>query len=173
MDYFTNLVARTGYYAPSLAEGSSYEMVRLSNNYWLMLTLYRNHWLARRIVDLPAIDMTRAWPTLITDQTPDNINKFDRTIRKTRTQRTIKQCLKWARLYGGSGALICIKGHEEYLEEPLDLDDVTPGSYLGLIPFDRWVGVYPIGQISGNRRRSEKLGIAGILRGARNGKRWR
>jgi hypothetical protein len=39
-DYFRNLAARMGYGTPSLAEGTEYEMVRLSNDYWLMLTLY-------------------------------------------------------------------------------------------------------------------------------------
>lgn len=144
-DYFVNMIARMGYGSQSLAEGSSYEMVRLSNNYWLMLTLYRNHWLARRIVDLPAQDMVRAWPKLVTDLEPDDIKKFDRTIDRTYTKRRLRQALKWARLYGGAGALMVIKGHEERLEEPLDLDDVNPGTYLGLIPFDRWAGISPEG----------------------------
>ena len=158
-DYFTNILSRTGYGTPSLAESSSYEMVRLSNNYWLMLTLYRNHWLARRIVDLPAIDMTRAWPKVVCDKSPEDIEKFDRTIDRTRTSRAIRQAIKWARLYGGAGAVICIKGHEDYLDEPLDLDDVTPGSYLGLIPFDRWVGIYPVGQIQETMENPQDWGL--------------
>jgi hypothetical protein len=158
-DYFSNVLARTGYGTPSLAESSSYEMVRLSNNYWLMLTLYRNHWLARRIVDLPAIDMTRAWPKLVVDRSPDDIEKFDRTVHRTGTRAAIRKALKWARLYGGAGAVICIKGHEEFLDEPLDLDDVTPGSYLGLIPFDRWVGMYPVGQISETFDKPQEWGL--------------
>ena len=143
LDYFTNQLARLGYGTPSLPEGRQYNLVRLSNNYLLLLTLYRNHWIARRIVDLPAIDMTRAWPKLNCELAPKEIQKFDRTVQRTYTPRTIRQTIKWARLYGGAGALMVIKGHEKYLDEPLDLDDVNPGTYRGLIPFDRWVGIYP------------------------------
>jgi phage-related protein (TIGR01555 family) len=147
-DYFSNQMARMGWGTASLPEATQYEMVRLSNNYYLLLTLYRNTWIARRIVDLPAIDMTRAWPKVVCDRSPMEIQKFDRTVQRTYTPRAIRQAAKWARLYGGAGALIAIKGHEEYLNEPLDLDDITPGSYLGLIPFDRWVGIYPSGSVS-------------------------
>lgn len=148
LDYFTNMAARTGYGTPSIGESATYEMVRLSNNYELLLTLYRNHWIARRIVDIPAIDMTRAWPKITSDIPPDDIASFDRTIEQTRTPRAIRRAIKWARLYGGGGALMVISGHEKYLEEPLDTDDVNPGTYRGLIPFDRWVGIYPTGQLS-------------------------
>lgn len=148
LDYFSNALARMGYGTPSLAEGADYNLVRLSNDYYLLLTMYRNHWIARRIVDLPAIDMTRAWPKLNCELKPDDIKKFDRTIQRTYTPRAIRNAIKWSRLYGGAGALIAIKGHEGYLNEPLDLNDVNPGTYLGLIPFDRWVGIYPQEQLS-------------------------
>lgn len=159
LDYFTNVLSRMGWGTASLPESTSYEMVRLSNNYWLMLTLYRNHWLARRIVDLPAQDMTRAWPKLATDLPPDDLEKFNRTIKRTYTPRQLRKALKWARLYGGAGALIAIKGHENYLDEPLDLDDVNPGSYLGLIPFDRWVGIYPKGVVEDNLEHPNEWGL--------------
>lgn len=147
-DYFSNALARMGYGTPSLPEATEYNLVRLSNNFWLLLTLYRNHWIVRRVVDVPAMDMTRAWPKLTCELAPEDIQKFDRTIRRTQTVRDIRTAIQWARLYGGSGALIAIRGHEDILDEPLDLDDVEPGSYLGLIPFDRWVGIYPEGNVS-------------------------
>src|SRR5208337_3580708 len=159
-DAFTNAAARMGWGTSSLVEATDYEMVRLSNNYWLLLTLYRNHWICRRIIDLPAVDMTRAWPKLVCDVPPDEIQTFDRTVQRTLTPHRIRQSIKWARLYGGGGALMAIKGHEKYLEEPLDLDDVNPGSYLGLIPFDRWVGITPTtGEISQDLEHPEDWGL--------------
>jgi phage-related protein (TIGR01555 family) len=143
LDYYTNPAARMGYGTPSLNEGTEYQMVRLSNNYWLMLTLYRNHWICRRVVDLPAQDMTRAWPKLNCDKEPDDIKEFDRTVARTFTPRRIRQAMKWARLYGGAGCLICLRGHENKLDKPLKLDDINPDTYLGLIPFDRWSGIQP------------------------------
>lgn len=158
-DYFSNALARTGYGTPSLPEATSYELERLSNNYWLMVTLYRNHWIARRVVDLPAQDMTRAWPKLTCDISPDDISKFDNKVMRSYTPQQMRRAMKWSRLYGGAGALIAIKGHEDMLDEPLDLDDVTPGSYLGLIPFDRWVGINPTGPVADNYERPTDWGL--------------
>ncbi len=146
-DFFTNAMARMGYGSNSIPEATEYVMERLSNNYWLLLTLYRNHWIARRVVDLPAQDMTRAWPKLTCDLSPEDIQKFDRTVARTYTPLQIRKALKWSRLYGGAGALIAIKGQEDILDKRLNLDDINPGTYLGLIPFDRWVGITPTGTV--------------------------
>lgn len=148
-----------GYQTSSLPEATEYRMERLSLNYWLMLTLYRNHWIARRMVDMPAEDMTRAWPVLSSELPPDEIERFNRIIDSTFTPSRVCQALKWARLYGGAGALIVLRGHDEQLDQPLDLDDVAPGSYLGLIPFDRWVGVQPDGEISSDIERPEDYNL--------------
>src|SRR5208283_3260225 len=51
----------------------------------------------------------------------------------------------WSRLFGGAGALMVIKGHENILDKPLKLDDINPDSYKGLIVFDRWSGITPVG----------------------------
>src|SRR5260370_9752027 len=76
-DFFSNIPARMGYGSPSLAESATYEMDRLSYNYWLLITLYRNHWISRRIVDTPAQDMGRAWPSLTSAITPPYITRID------------------------------------------------------------------------------------------------
>jgi phage-related protein (TIGR01555 family) len=142
-DFFSNAAARTGFGTPSLTEGTSYELVRMSNDYWLLVTLYRNHWISRRIVDTPASDMVRAWPRLTSEIDPDDISRIDKVIRKTQTKSKVLLALQWARLFGGAGALIQIDGHENILDEPLDIDSVELGAFKGLIPFDRWSGIYP------------------------------
>jgi hypothetical protein len=144
-DAFTNAVARMGYQTPSVAEGANYELVRWTNDYWLMITLFRNHWIARKIVEIPAKDMIKAWPKLNCKLTPEQISKFDRTVERTLTPLRIKKAITWARLFGGAGALMVIKGHENILDQPLNLDQVNPGSYKGLIVFDRWSGITPKG----------------------------
>lgn len=148
LDAFRNAPARMGYATPSLAEAAEYELVRWSNNYWLMITMFRNHWLSRRIVEAPAQDMCKAWPRLKCDLSPDDIKQFDRVIRRTFTGQRIEGAITWARLFGGGAALIVIKGHENILDKPLDLDDIAPGSYKGLIVFDRWSGIQPGTEIS-------------------------
>lgn len=144
-DAFRNAVARMGYGTPSVAEGVEYILERWTNNYWLMITLFRNHWIPRKIVEIPAKDMCKAWPRLNCDLTPDQIADFDRTIERSLTPKKIKRAITWARLFGGAGALMVIKGHENILDQPLDLDMINPGSYKGLIVFDRWSGITPVG----------------------------
>ena len=147
-DAFTNAAARMGWGTPSLAESADYTMVRISYDYWLLITLYRNHWISRRIVDAPAQDMVRAWPTVTSEMEPDDIDRLDRAIRRTRTKANFLVALKWARLFGGAGALMIIDGQENVLDEPLALDKIEPGAFRGLIPFDRWTGVSPEGDVS-------------------------
>lgn len=147
-DAFTNYVARMGYDTPSLAEGTEYTLVRWSLNYWLMVTLFRNHWIARKGVEIPAADACKAWPRLKCSLTPHEISQFDRTLNRTLTKKKIKRAITWARLFGGAGALIVIKGHENRLDEPLELDEVNPGSFQGLIVFDRWSGISPNVELS-------------------------
>lgn len=159
MDAFSNLAARMGYGTPSLAEGTDYQMVRWSNDYWLMLTLYRNHWIARRIVETPARDMVKAWPRLVSAIEPTDLGLLNRTITRTMTKSRYMNALKWGDLFGGAGALIVIDGHEDILSEPLDLDDINPGTYKGLIVFDRWSGITPSNEIGTDINRPVDFGL--------------
>ena len=147
LDAFRNLAARTGWNTPSLPEATEYILPRLTFNYWLMITLYESHWLFRRIIDAPVEDMVRAWPTIDSELSPDDMKSFERTLTRMGIADTIGTVMKWANLFGGAGALMVINGHENALEEPLDLDTVNPGSFKGLIPFDRWSGIAPSGEI--------------------------
>jgi phage-related protein (TIGR01555 family) len=147
LDAFRNLPARMGQNTPSLTEGTEYELVRWSNDYWLMVTMFRNHWISRKMVAMPSQDMCKAWPRLKCDLDPVDIGKFDRTIRRTVTPQRTQEAIQWGRLFGGAGALICIDGHEDILDKPLDYDEIMPGAYKGLIVFDRWSGISPLLEI--------------------------
>jgi phage-related protein (TIGR01555 family) len=92
--------------------------------------------------------MIRAWPRLTSEIEPKEITKIDKVIRKTNTKANILTALKWARLFGGAGALIVIDGHEHIMHEPLNLEDVEIGAYKGVIPFDRWAGITPSAEVS-------------------------
>lgn len=147
-DAFRNVAARMGYGTPSLPEGTEYVLTRLTYNYWLMITLYECQWLCRRIIDAPVHDMIRAWPRIISDLTPDQLKGFSRTLARCAVPATVGLIMKWARLFGGAGGLMVIDGHENILDEPLDLDAVSPGSFQGVIPFDRWSGIVPDAEVS-------------------------
>lgn len=142
MDAFSNRAARLGFGSPHLLEGTQYPLTRLTRDYILMVSLYRSNWIVRKIVDAKAEDMTKNWLQLTSQVTPEELDQFNKAIDDTVTQSKICDTLKWARLYGGAGALIVIEGHDD-LEKPLELEDVEPGSYKGLLVFDRWSGIYP------------------------------
>ena len=141
-DAFQNQMARLGFGQPNLANGAEYPITRLSQNYNLFTSLYRSSWIARKIVDVFPSDMLKNWIKITSNIEPTQIKKIESTVRKTGTKRKLKEGLKWARLYGGAAGLILIDGQDD-LSEPLDYDLIMPGSYKGLLVFDRWNGIYP------------------------------
>jgi phage-related protein (TIGR01555 family) len=143
VDAFTNALARIGWGSGNLLEGTSYPLTRLSRNYILMQSLYRTNWIARRVIDAVPEDMMKNWVTLNGQVDPAEIDDFQRAVARTKTRENILEGLQWGRLYGGAGAVMILKGHEDILDEPLDLDDVAPQSYRGVLVFDRWSGISP------------------------------
>ena len=142
-DSFQNALARIGYGAPNLNETADYVNTRLTRNFMLLTTLYRSHWVIRKIIDVPSEDMCKNWYQFSSDITPEMIDQYQRKEKASKTKAGIVKGLKWGRLYGGGGAVIMIKGHEDYFDQPLDYDTILPGSYSGLMVFDRWSGIQP------------------------------
>jgi phage-related protein (TIGR01555 family) len=143
LDFFSNVSARTGWGTPNLADGTSYPLVRMTFDYWQLIALFEGSWIARRIVELPVQAMVKAWPTITGDINPKDLTKMNRALRRTNSKAKILTALTWAKLFGGAGCLIAIKDQENELDQPLDLDSVPLGGFAGLIPFDRWSGIYP------------------------------
>jgi phage-related protein (TIGR01555 family) len=112
----------------------------------LMLSLYRSSWIIRKVIDVIPEDMLKDFPSLSTENTPEEVKKFDKVIRSTGTQTQMMRGLKWGRLFGGAVSLIAIRGAVD-LMEPLDPEDIDLNSYRGLIPYDRWSGVFPGAEI--------------------------
>lgn len=143
VDAFQNLLARTGFGTPSLMEGTQYPLTRLTQNYNLLNSLYRNSWLARRIIDLIPKDMLKNGWKYESDISPDDITRLEKVTRTTKLKRDLLHGLNWGRLYGGAAGLMMLDGQEDILEEPLDLDSIMPGDFKGLLVVDRWSGCYP------------------------------
>jgi len=143
LDSFQNLMARIGFGSNNIMEGTDYPLTRLSRDYNLMNSLYRSHWIIRKVIDTIPDDMCKNWIELTCQVSPEMIDKYQKVERVTRTRAAINEALKWGRLYGGAGAIMMIKGHENMLDQPLDLDQVMPGSYCGLLVLDRWSGITP------------------------------
>jgi phage-related protein (TIGR01555 family) len=141
-DMFSNVAARMGYGSPNLTEGAFYPLVRLTQNYALLNSLYRGNWIVRRIINLIPQDMMKNWIKYTSDITPEQVDMLQRVERLTQIKAKLLQGLEWGRLYGGAWGLMMIDGQDD-LEEPLDLDSVMPGDFKGLMIADRWSGVYP------------------------------
>lgn len=65
-----------------------------------LLTMYRNSWLARSIVDLPAEDATRKWRKWRAPA--EQITKLERLEKKLKVKSKVKAAKIAARLYGGA-----------------------------------------------------------------------
>jgi len=142
-DSFQNPLARLGLGSNSLLEGTQYPIQRITRNYNLMNSLYRNSWIAKKIINAIPEDMCKKWFSISAELSPEMQDRFDKLEQKTLIREKIVEGLTWGRLYGGAGAIMLIEGHEDILDEPLELDDILPNSFKGLMVLDRWSGIYP------------------------------
>jgi phage-related protein (TIGR01555 family) len=147
LDAFQNALTRMGVGMPNALEATEYPLTRLTRNWQLINSLYRSHWVVRRICDVIPEDMCKNGYKILSQISPDAMDKLTRVMRTTSTDRKVLKGLKWGRLYGGAGALIMLDGQEDMLSEPLDYESVMPGTYKGLMVMDRWSGISPSAEL--------------------------
>jgi phage-related protein (TIGR01555 family) len=149
LDAFNNSLARIGWGTNNLLESTNYPLTRLSYNYILLQSLYRSNWIARKVIDAIAEDMVKNWLSFTTQLKPALTKKLDMAMKLTGVKSKVLEGLKWARLFGGAGAVMIIKGQESprQMAKPLDVEDVDLDSFRGLLVFDRWAGISPSSKI--------------------------
>lgn len=147
IDSFVNQLARLGMAGPNITAASQYPLTRLTRDYNLMNALYRNSWICKKVINAIPDDMTKNWYSDTAELTPEQTDRMNKLEQRTLVREKITEGLYWGRLYGGAGAVMMIKGHENMLEEPLDFDDIMPNSFCGLLVLDRWSGIYPSTEI--------------------------
>ncbi len=141
-DGFINSLAYLGE-ASELAKANDFERHSITRDFELLTVMYRENWIAKRIIDTPCEDMTRAWYTVSSEIEQDKLDELAKLEAKHNVKQEITNGLRWARLYGGAAAVIVIKGQEDMLDQPLDYDLLIPGCFRGLIIVDRTSGLYP------------------------------
>ena len=144
-DAFSNPLFRLGYGSQSPLEATEYPLTRMTDNYALLNSLYRDNWVVQNVVGIIPDDMTKKWFTL-TGVPPDKAVAFERAVRTAKLKDKVNEGLRWGRLYGGAAGLLLIRGQED-LSKPLDYDLILPGSFAGLYILDRWSGVTPDGEV--------------------------
>ena len=142
LDAFSNPLYRLGWGSQSPLEATEYPLTRMTDNYALLNSLYRDNWVVQNVVGLAVDDMLREWYEITGSITPAAAKALAKLERKTRLRARLNEGLRWGRLYGGAAGLILIKGQED-LSKPLDLGMIYPGSFQGLYILDRWQGITP------------------------------
>lgn len=142
MDAFSNPAARIGFGTMDLLNATEYPLTRLTQNYQLLTSLYRDNWIVQNIIATIPNDMIRKWYEIKSSIAPESIDQMLQLERQTQVRKKILLGMYWGRLYGGAAGVILLKGQND-LSQPLDIDTVMPGSFLGLQVLDRWNGIYP------------------------------
>ena len=141
-DGYANAAAFLGEASPLLSAGT-YVRSDLSRDPELLTAMYRESWLTMRIIDMPSEDMTRSWYRLSTALPEEALHALRRLEARHGIKQEITNAIRWARLYGGSLALMVLRGEEDRLDEPLDRDMLLPDCFQGLLVLDRAQGIQP------------------------------
>lgn len=142
LDGFINSLAYLGE-ASELNGANDYERHSITRDTEKLTVLYRENWIAKRIIDTPCEDMTRSWYGVSSEIGQSRLDELARLEARHNVKQEITNALRWARLYGGSAAVIVLKGQEDMLDQPLSFDELMPGCFRGLIVVDRTNGLYP------------------------------
>lgn len=143
LDAFSNPLFRLGYGSQSPLEATEYPLTRMTGNYALLNSLYRDNWIVQNVVGIIPDDICREWFRLSGEVGPEHLRRLEQIQTDTALRESVNEGLRWGRLYGGAAGLIMIRGQEGMLERPLNLETVLPGSFQGLYILDRWCGITP------------------------------
>ena len=142
LDGYANRAAFLGEDSFLMSSGT-YQRTGLTANTELLTVAYRENWLAKRIIDMPSEDMTRAWYSLSTSLPEEDLRDLKKLEARHSVKQEITNAIRWARLYGGSLAVIVLRGEEDRLDRPLDPALLLPGCFRGLLVLDRAQGIEP------------------------------
>ncbi|MBR5962238.1 MAG: DUF1073 domain-containing protein [Clostridia bacterium] len=145
-DGYSNAAAFLGEDSPLLASGT-FLRSGLTSDPELLTAMYRESWLTKRIIDTPSEDMTRAWYRLSSSVEPEDMHALRRLEARHSVKQELTNALRWARLYGGSLALMVIRGEEGRLDRPLEQEMLLPDCFQGLLVLDRAQGIEPSAEL--------------------------
>lgn len=119
-DTMANFVSGLGILGVDKNVSTQYSFTPLDRNQ--LEAAYRGDWVARKCVDIPALDSTREWRQWQADK--KDIAKIEELEQKFDLLRKVKRAMIRGRLYGG-GALILGMGDDS--SQPLDVERVGEG----------------------------------------------
>lgn len=95
---------------------------------------YRSSWLMRKIIDIPPLDMTRAWRQWQAQDT--DIEEIEEEERRLQLKAKVKRALILSRLWGGGAIVIGVAGQQP--EQELRAEAVGKGGLTWLHVFSRY-----------------------------------
>ena len=102
-----------------------------SMQYHQLEAAYQDNWIAQKIVDVRAEDMTRQWRR-IKSEGAEQIAALEDELH---VKGKVFEALKWSRLYGGSAILMLT---DQDPTKPLNVNKIKKGNLKKLVVFDRW-----------------------------------
>ena len=134
-DSFQNFTSSLGIGSNNQISNSQYSLNPITRVRLSLELIYRGSWIAAAAVDLPSEDMCRTGISVDGLDT-DNHDQLQESISDLGIWASLTEAIKWARLYGGSCAYICIEGQDP--ATPLNLNTIDIGQFRGLMVLDRW-----------------------------------
>lgn len=122
VDSFLNLLTGIGLTGRDRVLSQSYTVNTLDQSQ--LENAYRGDWIARKIIDIPAQDSTRAWRSWQADDA--EIEAIEKVEKDNLIQQKMQTVLKKARLYGGAALVIGVNQGGE--DKPIELDSVVKDS---------------------------------------------
>jgi uncharacterized protein len=98
-------------------------------------SMYRANWLARKIVDAPAEDMTREWLSMETSDASAR-EELETAEKEFNVIDRVTDNIRWSRLYGGSAIYPSIADDDP--AEPFEVERMRQGTLQGLMVLDRY-----------------------------------
>lgn len=136
-DGYNNFTAKLGLQTENLSSVATYTLGNLiSRNHVQLESIYRTSWIAGQVIDTVAEDMTKEGIQMLSKMSPDDIQKMNASLTELGIWQKMCSTIKWARLYGGSIAVMLVDGAD--YSKPFDVTKVRKDSFKGLAVFDRW-----------------------------------
>jgi len=143
MDGYTNAAAGLGEASP-LTAAATFVRSGLSRDTEKLTAAYRGNYIAKRIIDGPSEDATREWYTLsVPSMGEEDLRQLKKLEAKHSVKQEITDAIRWARLYGGSIAIMITYGDQDRMDTRLDPKRLRPGCFMGLLVVDMTQEITP------------------------------
>ena len=137
-DSFVNYEQNMGIGADNPLSTATYGFNPITRQRTILEWMYRGSWLAGKLIDTIAEDMTRTGAEFLGGIDPKDVAIANKWITKNRIWHQISDAIKWGRLYGG-GLLVILIGDQK-LSDPLDFNKpINKGEFKGVLALDRWM----------------------------------